>query len=61
MAASYNNVASNLVAQGCYEEAEPLYNKAVCLIEKLPGDEPTNSTAMRENLEFILRKISNRE
>ena len=60
-ASSYNNVASNLNAQGRYEEAEPLFRKAVGLIEKLLGYEHPNSAVMRGNLENFLNKMPKRE
>ena len=54
-------MASNLDAQGRYEEAEPLYRKAVVLIERLLGYEHPNSKAVRNNLELLLKKMPNRE
>ena len=39
-AKSYNNLASNLDHQGKYTQAEPLYQKALALRQKLLGEEP---------------------
>ena len=45
-ATSYNNVASNLNAQGRYEEAEPLYRKGLEISQRVLGEEhPSTATS----------------
>ena len=45
-AASYNNVASNLNAQGRYEEAEPLFRKSLEIRQRVLGEEhPSTATS----------------
>ena len=45
-AQSYNNIATNLNAQGRYDEAEPLYKKALEICERELGeDHPDTATS----------------
>ncbi len=55
-AGSYNNVAYNLDAQGRYEETEPLFRKAVKLVEEVLGSDHPTSGTMRGNLDYFLKK-----
>jgi len=55
-ASSYNNVAYNLNAQGRYEEAEPLFRKAVASMEKALGYDHPNSQILRDNLQEFLEQ-----
>ena len=50
-AASYNNVAYNLNAQGRYEEAEPLFRKALDISERVLGEEHPQTKVVRSNLQ----------
>ncbi|MBL3571532.1 tetratricopeptide repeat protein [Rhodovulum visakhapatnamense] len=53
-AASYNNVASNLDAQGRAAEAEPLYRKALEINERVLGTDHPDTTASYNNVAYNL-------
>ena len=57
-AASYNNVASNLNAQGRFDEAEPLYRKGLEISQRVLGEEHPTTGVLRSNLEMCLVSIS---
>ncbi len=50
-------MAPNLDNQGHYEEAEPLYRKAVKLIEEVLGSNHPTSKIIRGNLTELLKKL----
>ena len=54
--ASVNNLAGLLRKQGRYEEAEPLYRRALKGCEEVFGEEHPHTLATRDNLEQLLRK-----
>ncbi len=56
MATSLNNLAFMYREQGKYAEAEPLYQRALAIVEKALGPEhPTVATAL-ENYAALLRE-----
>jgi tetratricopeptide (TPR) repeat protein len=55
-----DNLASLLVAQGKYGEAEPLYKRALAIVEKTLGAEHPNVAIILSNYAELLR-IMNRQ
>ena len=53
-ATSYNNLASNLNAQGKYGAAEPLYQKALAIRLKVLGEDHPDTATSYNNLAFNL-------
>ena len=47
---SLNNLANLLSDQGSYEEARPLYERALAIYEKLLGEEHPDTKLVRQNL-----------
>ena len=56
-----DNLASLLVAQGKYGEAEPLYKRALAIVEKTLGAEHPNVAAIILSNYAELLRIMNRE
>ena len=52
-ATSINNLAGLLRTTGRYEEAEPLYRRALAICEKVLGKEHPNTITIRKNLEAL--------
>ena len=50
-AASLNNLAALYQAQGSYAQAEPLYKRALAIVEKVLGPEHLTTITVRGNLE----------
>ena len=50
-ASSLNNLAEVYQNQGAYAKAEPLYLRALAIIEKILGSNHPNTIKVRENLE----------
>ena len=50
MAMSYNNVAYNLNAQGRYDEAEPLYRKALEIRKRVLGEHHPDTAQSYNNV-----------
>ena len=55
-----NNLASLHVSQGKYAEAEPLYKRALAIVEKTLGVEHPNVAVILSSYAALLRKM-NRE
>jgi tetratricopeptide (TPR) repeat protein len=53
---SLNNLAWLYKAQGKYAEAEPLYNRALAIVEKALGPEHPNVAQSLENYAGLLRE-----
>ena len=53
---SLNNLGALYVTQGNYAEAEPLYRRALAIIEKALGPEHPNLATSLENYAALLRK-----
>ncbi len=51
-AGSYNNVASNLNAQGRFDEAEPLFRKGLEIRQQVLGEEHPDTAASYNNLAY---------
>ena len=56
MAASFNNLASLYQDLGNYTEAEPLYRRALAIMEKAVGPEHPNVAASLENYAVLLHE-----
>ena len=56
-AASLNNLAGLLESRGRLDEAEPLYRRALAILESVLGPEHPNTVTVRGNLEALLRPI----
>jgi len=54
--ASLNNLAELYREQGKYSEAEPLYRRALAILEKTLGPEHPKVATVLENLAILLRK-----
>src|SRR5262249_10935923 len=54
-ARSYNRVATNLFFQGCYAEAQPLYEKALAIRRQVLGDDHPDTAASYKNLAYNLQ------
>ena len=50
-AGSLNNLAALYQAQGSYAQAEPLYKRALAIVEKVLGPEHLTTITVRGNLE----------
>jgi tetratricopeptide (TPR) repeat protein len=60
-AISLINLAALYFNQGKYEEAEPLYQRSLAILEKtLPPDHPTIALAM-ENYSRLIKKMNRNE
>jgi tetratricopeptide (TPR) repeat protein len=57
VALSLNNLATLYVAQGRYQEAEPLYAQAASIYEKVLGPDHPTSSAIRANYKGLLERI----
>jgi tetratricopeptide (TPR) repeat protein len=53
VATSLNNLAGLYRAQGKYSEAEPLYLRAIQILEKVLGSEHPNTVTVRQNYETM--------
>jgi len=53
-ASSLNNLAAFYKSQGDYEQAKPLYEHALAIIEKTFGSNHPNTKIVRENLATLL-------
>ena len=60
MATSLNRLAALYYSQGKYNEAEPLYRRALSIWEKALGPEHPDVATVLENYALLLRK-TNRE
>ena len=60
LASSLNNLAALYYTQGKYEEAEPLYQRALAIDEKALGPEYPDTASIRENYADLLRKTERR-
>ena len=61
MAGSLNNLAACYHFQGQYAQAEPLYQRALNILQKsLPADHPNLATGM-ENYATLLEKLGRKE
>ncbi len=58
MATSLNNLALLYEAQGKYAEAEPLYGRALAILEKTLGPDHPNVAQSLENYAALLREIN---
>ncbi|MCZ6453622.1 MAG: tetratricopeptide repeat protein, partial [Alphaproteobacteria bacterium] len=56
LATNLNNLAGLYREQGKYADAEPLYKRALAILDKTPGPEHPNLTAGLENYAAVLRK-----
>ncbi len=56
MAQSLNNLALLYDAQGKYADAEPLYKRALAIVEKALGPEHPHVATSLENYAALLRK-----
>ncbi len=57
VATSLNNLALLYAAQGRYAKAEPLYQRALAIVEKALGPDHPNVATSLENYAALLRKI----
>ncbi len=58
MANSLNNLARLYQAQGKYAEAEPLYQRALAIVEKALGPEHPHVATSLENYAALLRQTA---
>jgi tetratricopeptide (TPR) repeat protein len=56
VATSLNNLASLYDSQGKYSEAEPLYLRAIQILEKVLGSEHPNTVTVRQNYEIMCKE-----
>ena len=56
MAANLNNLAGLYLDQGKYEEAEPLYQRSLMILEKAVGPEHPNVVKVLKGYIDLLRK-----
>jgi tetratricopeptide (TPR) repeat protein len=54
---SINNLAALHDSQGKYDQAEPLYQRALAIFEKVLGPEHSKVAIALENYAFLLRKM----
>jgi tetratricopeptide (TPR) repeat protein len=57
---SLNNLAELYFSQGRYEQAEPLYKRALAIREKVLGREHPDAVAARKDYETLLSKLPKR-
>ena len=57
---SLNNLAGLYERQGRYEQAEPLYKRALVIVEKVLGPEHPDTVAARKYYETLLSKLPKR-
>ena len=60
LATTLNNLVGLYLKQGKYEEAEPLYQRALAIDEKALGPEYPDTASIRENYADLLRKTERR-
>ncbi|MFB3131729.1 MAG: tetratricopeptide repeat protein, partial [Rhodothermales bacterium] len=53
---SLNNLAGLLDSQGKYDEAEPLYRRALGIFENALGPDHPNTITARKNFQIFLRE-----
>jgi tetratricopeptide (TPR) repeat protein len=53
VATSLNNLAYLYDSQGRYQEAEPLYQQALDIAQKVLGENHPNTITIRQNLEAL--------
>ncbi len=58
LATSLNNLAELYRAQGKYEQAEPLYQRALAIAEKVLGPEHSQVATVLENCAALLHKLN---
>ncbi len=58
---SLNNLAFLYDSQGKYEQAEPLYQRALAIREKRLGPEHPDTTTVRVNYTNLLQKIKDKQ
>ncbi len=58
MATSLNNLAGLYEAQGHYAQAEPLYQRALAIVEKALGPEHPDVAQSLENYAALLRQTA---
>ncbi|MEE8513514.1 MAG: tetratricopeptide repeat protein [Gammaproteobacteria bacterium] len=56
MATTLNNLAALYASQGRYAESEPLYKRALAIVEKALGPDHPNIATSLENYAAVLRK-----
>ena len=56
-AGGLNNLAALYASQGRYDEAEPLFNEAVEIVERVLGAEHPNTKIPRDNYEELLAEM----
>ncbi|MEL6438977.1 MAG: tetratricopeptide repeat protein, partial [Cyanobacteria bacterium J06621_8] len=60
LATSLNNLAALYDSQERYESADPLYQKALAILEATLGEDHPNTKACRDNLNYCMQKAEGR-